>query len=470
MESAPDALKSGVRAGCYPSGRVHARPGYVPAVPAQTESPNGLPRVFSLGGVSPRSRRALRIGAGLLTAVLWLQFLASLPAVSSVRVNDFPAYWAAGRMLLEGQPERIYSTDWKWFTNLPIVAVLCVPLGALEYETAWKLLWWLSVASFGLSFALLLWAVARYFPPLTPVHVAIVALVFFTFAPVMRRCLSLGQTTPLLVLLFGAVYLLCRAGYPKLSGTLLGLLCVIKIPPLLLLPLLLLRRRLALACTAAGVVAAAVLASWVFFGGELMQQYADRVIWDNFGRAHAAFNNQSLDGAFMRALTDRGLADWVPVDRPMGERLAVLGTLAAVVGLLFVCGRSLLWPSRSPCDADPRAGSLELEIGLGIGLMLLAFPIAWIHYYLFLVVPLCLLPFWWSARGLRWHWPVAVLFVLGTWLAGGSEVRENAWYAAHEADRLFRLQQNLQPLGVLLLIGALVQPLREIARRQRPAQ
>ena len=101
--------------------------------------------------------------------------------------------------------------------------------------------------------------------------------------------------------------------------------------------------------------------------------------------------------------------------------------------------------------------------------MLLVFPIVWIHYYLFLIVPLCVLPFWWSARGLRWRWSVVVLFVLGTWLAGGSEVRENAWYAAREADRLFRLQQNLQPLGVLLLIAALAQPLREIARRQRSA-
>ena len=101
--------------------------------------------------------------------------------------------------------------------------------------------------------------------------------------------------------------------------------------------------------------------------------------------------------------------------------------------------------------------------------MLLAFPIVWIHYYLFLVVPLCLLPFWWRGRGLPWRWSVVVPFVLGTWLAGGGEVRENAWYAAREADRLFRLQQSLQPLGVVLLIVALTQPLREIARRQRRA-
>ena len=86
--------------------------------------------------------------------------------------------------------------------------MLCVPLGALGYESAWTLLWWISVASFGLAFALLLWAVARYFPPLGPVQIAVVAAIFLAFAPVMRRCLTLGQTTPLMVLLFAAVVLM----------------------------------------------------------------------------------------------------------------------------------------------------------------------------------------------------------------------------------------------------------------------
>lgn len=416
------------------------------------------------------SRRA-KIAGGLVVALLFIQLGVSLPAVHPVRRNDFPAYWAAGKMMLEGQPDRIYSREWKWFTNLPVVAVLCVPLALFEYETAWEMLWWASVLAFAGIFALLALAVARHFPPLDPARLAVVALVFFSFGPVMRRCLMLGQTTPLMVLLFGVVYLLARRQRDRLAGLVLGVVCVIKIPPLLLLPLLVLRRRLEMAGAALAVVAVAVAASWIFFGGDLMQQYTDRVIADNFGRVHAAFNNQSLDGAFMRILSDRGLADWVPVPRPMGERLAVYGVIAALAIVLFTRGRALLWPPGRPADGDSHSGSLELELGLGVALMLLVFPIVWIHYYLFLVVPLSLLPLWWQQRGLSLGAPATAaaisLFVLGTWLAGGQEVHENAWYAARESETLFRWQLGRQPLGALLLVAACAVPLAEMARRQQ---
>ncbi len=417
------------------------------------------------------SPRALRIVGGILVVVLWLHFFGTLPDVYRVRTNDFPAYWAAGLAVLEGAPERIYSTEWKWYTNLPVISVLLVPLGALEYETAWIVLWWISVASFVLVFALLVYALGRHFPPLDPARVVVVALVFFSFAPVMRRCLTLGQTTPLMVLLFVIVYLLARAGRDRWAGLVLGVICAIKIPPLLLLPLLAVRRRLAMAGVAASVVAVAFLASWVFFGGEAMQQYADRVILDNFGRVHAAFNNQSLDGAFMRVLSHQGLADWVPVDRPVAVRLAVYAVVLALAAALFSSGRSLLWPSRRPEDADPRTGSLELEIGLGVALMVLVFPIVWIHYYLFLVVPLCLLPLWWQQREIPLLSAgkafVVALFMLGVWLVGGEEVGENAWYAERQAETLLRWRLNAQPLGALLLVAAFTPALAEIARRQQ---
>jgi alpha-1,2-mannosyltransferase len=418
---------------------------------------------------NPGLRVALRVGAGMLIALLWLQFALSLPGVRQVRTNDFPAYWAAGRTLLAGEPEQMYSEKWKWFTNLPVVAVLCVPLALLEYETAWGVLWWISVASFALLFALLLLALKRHFPPLDLERAALVALVFFAFAPVMRRCLTLGQTTPLLVMLFCVVYLLVRAGYERSGGLLLGLICVIKIPPMLLLPLLLLRGRFAVAVPAIGVVLLAFAVSWLAFGTELMQHYADRVIWDNFGRVHAAFNNQSIDGALMRVLSSQGLTDWVPVERPAREGAAAVVILVAIAAALIARGRGLLLSGSAPRDDDAASGSLELEFGLGVALMVLVFPIVWIHYYLFLLVPLALLPFWWQARGggLGNVWICGGLFVVGTWLAGGAEVHENAWYAARSGESLVRWSLTRQPLGAILLVASLAIPLREIARRQR---
>ena len=120
-----------------------------------------------------------------------------------------------------------------------------------------------------------------------------------------------------------------------------------------------------------------------------------------------------------------------------------------------------------PRDDDPVCGSFELELALVSALMLLFLPVVWIHYYLLLAAPLAILPAWWSARQLPVRWGVSVLLVAGLWLASGSEVRGNHYYGRHHESWQFRIQQNAQPLGAVLLVLGLCAPLAEIARRQR---
>jgi hypothetical protein len=344
------------------------------------------------------------------------------------------------------------------------------PLGGLGYADAWRVLWWLELASFAATFALLLAGIARHLGPLSAPRALAAGAVFLCFAPLLRHCLDLGQTTPLAVLLLAGVWCLLRAGRPRTAGLVLGGLCLLKIPPLLLLPVFALRRRLAVCATALAVVAAGVLASWALFGSELLGQWAERVVVGNLGRAQAAFNNRGLDGAFMRLLTDRPLLDWDTVPRPPAVGAAVAGTALALLGLLWWRGgRALAWPRRPPDDADPRCGSLELELSLGVALMLLVFPIVWIHYYLFLAVPLTLLPFWWLQRGLPLRPAPLLLLALGTWLASGSDVPPNRHYGAHARDPVFRARQSAQTVGALLLVLGLSAPLAELARRERGA-
>jgi hypothetical protein len=413
------------------------------------------------------SQRALQIFCLLALAGLWIHFAQTLPATYAVQLNDFPAYYSGAMVVAEGEPERLYGTEFKWFTNLPVVTLLLTPLTLLEYADAWRLFWWIQVASYAATFALLLFGIHRHFGPLTPARALLAGAIFLPFAPLLRRCLALGQTTPMMVLVFALVWLVYREGWPRLTGGLLGFICVVKIPPMLLLPLLALRRRLDVAGVALAVVAAGVVLSWLVFGGELLGEYAERVIWDNFGRSQAAFNNRSLDGFFMRAFSDQKLADWVPVPRPPLVSAGVLGVALALGVLLLRCGRGFLWPAAAPRDDDPYTGSLELEIALGVVLMLLLFPVVWIHYYLFLAVPLTLLPFWWEQRGLpRTPWLVALL-VAGAWLASGFESHANAYYAAREHELGFRLALNLQTLGALLLAVGLAFPLAEMSRRAR---
>jgi hypothetical protein len=169
----------------------------------------------------------------------------------------------------------------------------------------------------------------------------------------------------------------------------------------------------------------------------------------------------------MRIFTDRGLADWTTTDRPLPVTIGVVSLAMALAALLYLRAPGFLVPSRLAPDADPREGSLELETAIGVAVMLLLFPVVWIHYYLFLAVPLTLLPFWWITRDLsRPAWLLALL-ALALWFASGTQSHENTHYAARETEWLFRMAQNRQPLGALLLVVGLSFPLAELAARVR---
>ena len=417
--------------------------------------------------------RWLAAACGVALLALLVHFGLSLPETAAVRLNDFEGYWGAARALAEGAPEQLYDSDRKWFTNLPVVAWMLTPLAALDYERAWQLFWALQVASLAASFGVVLLLLARHFPPLTAARALAVAMLLLCFAPVMRRCLVLGQATPFVVLLLALFQLAVHEGWRKLGGALLGLACLIKIPPLLLVFGLVLRRRLDVAGAALAVVGLGIALSFAGFGGELVEQYAQRVIVDNLGRAEAAFNNRSLGGVFMRLLTDRSLLEWDTVPRPFGVTLAVWGSAAGLLGwLLWRGGRSLVWPARAPQLEPPERDTFDLELAIGAALLVLVFPVVWIHYYLFLAVPCAVLPFWWKARRLPVGVVSALLLLAGLWLASGSEVYGNHYYGRHQHEPGFRLAQNLQPLGAMLLLLGFGGPLAAIAgnRRRTPVR
>lgn len=404
-----------------------------------------------------------------LLGIVWLSFLTTLPATYQVQLNDFPAYYGAATSIADGTPEKLYGTDFKWFTNLPVVALLLRPLALMSYEQAWKFFWWLQVVCFVATFGLLLHHVHRFFAPLTLPKFALASVIFVSFAPLLRRCLVLGQTTPLMMLLFALVLLWVRSGLPRLAGTVLGVICTIKIPPILLIVLLALRRRIAVAVPALAVVLLGVVLSFAVFGSDLVWEFYERVVADNFGRSEAAFNNQSLEGAFMRVFTDRGLADWTTVARPTSVTLSVIGTGLALAALLLLRAPGFLRPNRAGEGAKPSNGAIELEAAIGVCLMLLLFPVVWKHYYLFLAVPITLLPFWWVDRDLPRPGWLVVLLAAGILMASGAESHENTYYAARETDLAFRWAQNRQPIGALMLVIGLSFPLAALAKQHRDA-
>jgi len=411
-------------------------------------------------------------GSGRPRVMLWIlilaatvslgRFLAVLPLTYPPRTEvDFPAYHEGGRLLIEGEIDRLYSDDFKEFQNLPLVTVFLAPLGALDYDQAWRVLWWTNLASIVAALAVLLFCIRRFFPPLDAEGLLIALALYFWFAPIMHRSLVLGQTTPIMVLLLAAFYALARRGRSTFSAIVLGSICLVKIPPLALVGVFLARRRVRLVAGALVVVLLGLAISLAVFGLDLNLQYGRRVIWTNAGKALAAFNNQSLLGSMLRLLTDRGLTDWRLLPPPFVVTVLHRSALLLLIGALLWRGRRLVWPARPP-DGDPDE-TLEVEIGLGVSLMLLIFPIGWIHYFQFLVVPVTLLPFWWRAAGLPPRGPTVAILAIGILLAAGGMVRDGAYYAHFENETLFRILQCSRTLGALLLAWGYARALGDAA-------
>jgi len=403
-------------------------------------------------------------------AALLCGFVVSLPATKVVRENDLPAYYNAGQLVSEGRTDLLYGSEFRprhnRFTNLPIIAPLFVPLAKLDYASAWHVFWWLQVSAFAGTALALLFAARQGAAPLTVRRAALVLTVWAAFIPTLHRCLVLGQSTPMLVFVFALFVIACDAGRRRVAGGLLGLICLWKIPPMLLLPLLAARRRTAVAAIAFAIWIVAVGLSALVYGPDTLGRFAQTVIFDNAGGALATFNNQSLDGAWMRVWSDKSLVDWIPTPRPLAVSLADLASFALLAAALLHSGRALLWPPVPPDDRDPEGSGLELELAIGVLLMLLVFPVIWIHYYLFALVPLALLPLWVERMGFampRWRSGVYAGAVL---CMGAVAVYGNVYYEAREADFGFRMLQNLRPLGALTLLALGLPLIREWAGRE----
>ena len=98
-----------------------------------------------------------------------------------------------------------------------------------------------------------------------------------------------------------------------------------------------------------------------------------------------AFNNQSISGFLLHAFTQGDVNAWGEIGTPLSLTLLRLALAGALIVLVA-------WAMRRRPEAtfDPLAAQ-DLDLALVIGVMLLASPITWYHYYVWLLFPLLIL-------------------------------------------------------------------------------
>jgi hypothetical protein len=97
-----------------------------------------------------------------------------------------------------------------------------------------------------------------------------------------------------------------------------------------------------------------------------------------------AFNNQSISGFLLHIFTKGNLFVWLDVAVPVW--LTIMRLIAVLLLVIVV-----VWNMQQSKKDNKRNDVLDLDLSLVIFVMLLASPITWYHYFMWLLFPLLVL-------------------------------------------------------------------------------
>ncbi|HYC01873.1 MAG TPA: glycosyltransferase family 87 protein [Azospirillaceae bacterium] len=302
------------------------------------------------------TRPAFRTALLLLLAglIVW-QIKMSLPGPL---LWDFGSFMGSGRAVTEGMdPYGIYPgltfhlrmhgfDSWNFNLNPPVSLLLFQPLSTLDPHEAFRLWWGATLV----TYAGLVWLLVRRYRPHDPLPAALMAFAAAGF----WDTLVLGQIYVPLALAAVGAWLLLERDEPLWAGLLIGVVVAVK-PNFLVWPgLLFLAGHFRVAFAAGFSAAVLTLVPLILYGPEVYRLWFD-IIGRNGGRS-VFLTNASVPGLFQR---------WGVGELGMGLSVALLAGLAGWA----------LWR---------RADVLTVS-ALGLLGSLLASPLAWIHYTLFLL-------------------------------------------------------------------------------------
>ncbi|HZN55854.1 MAG TPA: glycosyltransferase family 87 protein [Candidatus Polarisedimenticolaceae bacterium] len=328
----------------------------------------------------PRFRRSAIAAWALAAGALALLF-ARAWRIDYPYSIDFQTYWLAGARVIDGRAADLYAAGGGpadgtpaamgagEFKNLPIVAAAFAPFGLLDYATAKRTFWWLSL----LSLAGTAWLLGRFVLPVEIGSTASrCALAFAPLAAMAPAHIALrhGQTTPLVALALAGSLAATVRRRPAPAGVALAVACLVKFPPLAIVPLDLARRRLRAAAACAAAIAAVVVASIAAFGPPLHHAYLAGIA-EQAGRVMPAHNNQSLAATATRLSHRVEPSAWTP--RPLPRDAAIATAIGAAALLAAVA---------AGVAGKGRRVEAEHAAVLAAGILLL--PVAWDHYFLML--------------------------------------------------------------------------------------
>jgi hypothetical protein len=321
---------------------------------------------------------------------------------------DFLPYHVAGRLLAAGNVQALtdfaetggflanagpFLDDFRryFFTDTPVgtrwiyfpaYTWIFRPLAGLEFHAAARV--WLAVnIALALLCVGLLWSARpwRGDQRLNGWRVAWIAFMGLAFQPVLDNMWH-GNISALIFACFCLSYWLLRRHRPFFAGLALGLIVPLKFYPGLFVLYFAWRRNWSF--VAGTVISSAVLFILSLFTVGWAGNVAySQMIWAELQSGGIpAFNNQSISGFLLHAFTQGDVNGWQNMSVPVWLTIARLVLVLALIG-------AAAWALRRRPEgtADPTLAQ-DLDLALVISVMLLASPITWYHYYIWLLFPL----------------------------------------------------------------------------------
>jgi hypothetical protein len=320
----------------------------------------------------PRWHLWVAYGVLVLSALVFAKRVVN-PGIWSEDFNK--AYYRAGQLLFS-RPYDLYVGVEGDFVNIPIVALPFVPLASLPLARAQ-----LCFALGGVSLvAAACWLLVRLTRAGGRDRLAIIGL--FVLSGPLHYSIREGNLSHYVLFLLTAA-LLCLENRRELGGgAFLALAAVLKLPLLLFGVYYLLRGRWRVLAGFSAALLVLAGASVLSFGLDLHLYWYRTCIGPFAGKPLTAYNVQSLSSCLARLFSDNGLVNFRPVAMGWDYR----ATNFLLLGL--ICGAAA-WV----CRAAPPAAAADvrrLEFCIVLCLAVVVSPLAWTHYYLFLILPCAL--------------------------------------------------------------------------------
>jgi Glycosyltransferase family 87 len=337
----------------------------------------GMKCSFDLRSSSPRRDLLYATWLVLAICMIALQWTTTAPPNFDLYGDFNDAYYLAGKQVLK-DPALMYAPPEHGlqFVNLPITALLFVPLSTLDETTAGILFLVLGIMAIIAAYFLLIQLTnASGWQKLA------IATLFIINGP-LHYSLRIGNTSHFVLLALVATLAYLHKKQYFRAGVIIAIAALIKLPLLLLGVYFCVRQRWRVGLGFSITLVTIFVTSFLLLGASSHKNWLKFSIVAFKNKVITAFNAQSISSFLARLTMEGDFQSWVPMSVDQSFKLLSGMLVALVIGVVIY----YLWQAKLPVTIEQENTEFSIVLCLALSIS----TISWSHYHLWLLIPMVL--------------------------------------------------------------------------------